>query len=77
MATSYTTDPIKVIDVDSHYSPPPGFWEAHAPAKFKERVPRIGEDEQGMPEWLVDGKPFDLTPYIRGKVARLTLNPDQ
>ena len=25
----------------------------------------------------VDGKPFDLTPYIRGKVARLTLNPDQ
>jgi predicted TIM-barrel fold metal-dependent hydrolase len=59
MATSYTTDPIKVIDVDSHYSPPPGFWEAHAPAKFKKRVPRIGEDEQGMPEWLVDGKPFD------------------
>ena len=47
MATGYTTDPIKVIDVDSHYSPPPGFWEAHAPAKFKERVPRIGEDEQG------------------------------
>lgn len=25
----------------------------------------------------VDGKPFDLTPYIRGKVARLTLNPEQ
>jgi len=59
MATSYTTDHIEVIDVDSHYSPPPGFWEAHAPPKFKERVPRIGEDEQGKPEWLVDGQPFD------------------
>jgi hypothetical protein len=59
MATSYTTDHIEVIDVDSHYSPPPGFWEAHAPAKFKERVPRIGEDEEGRPEWLVDGQPFD------------------
>ena len=42
MVTGYTTDLINVIDVDSHYSPPPGFWEAHAPAKFKERVPRIG-----------------------------------
>jgi len=59
MATSYTTDPIKVIDVDSHYSPPPGFWEPHAPAKFKERVPRIGESSEGLPEWIVDGKPFD------------------
>ena len=59
VATSYTTDPIDVIDVDSHYSPPPGFWEAHAPARFKARVPRIGEDEHGMPQWLVDGMPFD------------------
>ena len=59
MATSYTTDPIEVIDVDSHYSPPPGFWEAYAPAKFKERVPRIGEDAEGMPEWVVDGQSFD------------------
>jgi predicted TIM-barrel fold metal-dependent hydrolase len=59
MATSYTTDPIGVIDVDSHYSPPPGFWEAHAPAAFTNRVPRIGEDAEGMPQWLVDGQPFD------------------
>jgi hypothetical protein len=59
MVSSYTTDPIEVIDVDSHYSPPPGFWEAHAPAAFKDRVPRIGVDEQGMPQWVVDGQPFD------------------
>jgi predicted TIM-barrel fold metal-dependent hydrolase len=59
MVTRYTTDPIEVIDVDSHYSPPPGFWEAHAPARFKERVPRIGENARGEPEWIVDGKPFD------------------
>ena len=59
MVTGYTTDPIEVIDVDSHYSPPPGFWEACAPTKFKERVPRIGENDLGLPEWIVDGKPFD------------------
>jgi predicted TIM-barrel fold metal-dependent hydrolase len=59
MVTGYTTDPIDVIDVDSHYSPPPGFWEAHAPAKFKERVPRIRENDEGMPEWVVDGNRFD------------------
>jgi predicted TIM-barrel fold metal-dependent hydrolase len=59
MVTGYTSDPIKVIDVDSHYSPPPGFWEGYAPAKFKERVPRIGENDLGLPEWIVDGKPFD------------------
>jgi hypothetical protein len=49
MGTGYTTDAIDVIDVDSHYSPPPGFWEAHAPAKFKERVPRIDLTPVGGP----------------------------
>lgn len=59
MTVGYTTDPIDVIDVDSHYSPPPGFWEAHAPAKFKHRVPRIEANVEGVPEWFVDGQRFD------------------
>src|SRR5262249_53553384 len=52
----YTTDPIRVIDADSHLTEPPGLWVDHAPAKFKERVPRVIEDEQGRAHWVVDGK---------------------
>lgn len=59
MASRYTTDPVDVIDVDSHFSPPPDFWEAHAPARLRDRMPRIAEDAAGMPQWVVDGQPFD------------------
>lgn len=59
MQSPYTPDEIDIIDVDSHYSPHPTFWQDHAPTAFKNRVPRICEDEAGLPEWRVDDKPFD------------------
>src|SRR5712692_7737482 len=55
MTTPYTTDPIRVIDMDSHYTEPPDLWIGLAPAKFKERVPKIVEDESGRQSWVVDG----------------------
>jgi predicted TIM-barrel fold metal-dependent hydrolase len=54
VATHYTTDPIKVVDADSHLTEPPWLWVDHAPAKLKDRVPRVVEDEQGRPRWIVD-----------------------
>jgi uncharacterized protein len=53
---AYTTDPIRVVDVDSHLTEPAGLWVERAPAKFRDRVPRIVEDDRGRPRWVVDGK---------------------
>jgi predicted TIM-barrel fold metal-dependent hydrolase len=69
MVATYTSEPIRVVDADSHYTEPPGHWVDHAPAKFKERVPRIVEDQQGMPRWVIDGKVF-------GAIGYTAFNPD-
>jgi predicted TIM-barrel fold metal-dependent hydrolase len=66
---TYTTDPIRVVDVDSHYTEPPGLWIDRAPAKFKERVPRIVENEQGLPQWVVDGN-------VLGAIGNALVKPD-
>jgi predicted TIM-barrel fold metal-dependent hydrolase len=63
VAATYTTDPIRVIDSDSHITEPPGLWVDHAPAKFRERVPHVVEDEPGRPHWVVDGKDFGPMGY--------------
>ena len=55
-AQYYTTDPYLVIDVDSHLTEPAGMWVDHAPAALKDRVPRVVEDANGRPHWLVEGK---------------------
>ena len=52
--TTYTTDPIRVVDVDSHLTEPAGLWVDHAPAKFKARMPRIVQDAKGNMRWVVD-----------------------
>ena len=42
-----------VIDIDAHYSEPHDLWTKRAPAKFKDRVPRVGTLD-GKPHWLID-----------------------
>jgi predicted TIM-barrel fold metal-dependent hydrolase len=70
MTSPYTTDPIRIIDVDSHLTEPPGLWLDHAPASLKDRVPRIVEREDGRPQWSVDGKPF-------GPIGNTLVGPDE
>jgi uncharacterized protein len=69
MMATYTTDPIRVVDVDSHLTEPAGLWVDHAPAKFKDRVPRVIEDARGLPRWVIDGKDF-------GPIAYTAVAPD-
>jgi predicted TIM-barrel fold metal-dependent hydrolase len=69
MKTLYTTDPVRIIDVDSHLTEPPNLWLDHAPGKFKDRVPRIVEDETGLPRWVVDGRPL-------GPIGNALVAPD-
>jgi predicted TIM-barrel fold metal-dependent hydrolase len=65
----FTTDPIDVIDADSHLTEPADLWVDRAPAALKDRVPRVVEDEDGRPHWVVEGK--DL-----GNVSFTSIAPD-
>jgi predicted TIM-barrel fold metal-dependent hydrolase len=68
-ATHFTTDPIRVIDADSHITEPPGLWIDNAPAALKDRVPRIVDNEQGRPTWVVDGN-------LLGPIGFTAVGPD-
>jgi predicted TIM-barrel fold metal-dependent hydrolase len=47
-------DGLRVIDADTHLTEAHDLWTSRAPAKFKDRVPRIHEID-GRPMWVVDG----------------------
>ncbi|TAK99911.1 MAG: amidohydrolase [Rhodospirillaceae bacterium] len=44
----------KVVDIDTHYSEPHDLWTKRAPAKFKDRVPRVSP-LNGKTTWVIDG----------------------
>ena len=44
---------LKIIDTDTHYVEPPDFWLRNAPAKFKNRVPRL-EERDGKQTWVIE-----------------------
>lgn len=54
MSTAPTLRDLKIIDVDAHITEPPDLWARHAPAKFKDRLPRV-VDVDGLPHWSIDG----------------------
>jgi predicted TIM-barrel fold metal-dependent hydrolase len=69
VVSSYATDSIRVVDTDAHLTEPAGLWVDHAPAKLRDRVPRIVEDDQGRPRWVVDGKAL-------GAIGNALVGPD-
>jgi predicted TIM-barrel fold metal-dependent hydrolase len=47
------SQPIKVVDADTHYTEPHDLWTKRAPGKFKALVPRVA-DVDGVPSWVID-----------------------
>jgi predicted TIM-barrel fold metal-dependent hydrolase len=47
-------DGLRVIDADTHLTEAHDLWTSRAPAKFRDRVPRV-VDIDGRPMWVVDG----------------------
>ena len=50
-----SSPPIPIIDSDSHWAEPPETWVSRAPAKYRDRVPRLERHPDGYDVWLVDG----------------------
>ena len=47
-------DPIPIIDVDTHFTEPPDLWLERAPAKLRDRAPRVIRKENGRDTWIVE-----------------------
>jgi predicted TIM-barrel fold metal-dependent hydrolase len=45
---------LRVIDADTHLTEAHDLWTSRAPAKYRDRVPRV-EQIDGRPMWVVDG----------------------
>jgi len=45
----------RLISADSHVNPPPDLWTREAPARLKDRVPRVETTPDGD-VWVVDSK---------------------
>lgn len=57
MQMSKIAEDVRVIDADTHLTEPHDLWIKRAPAKYKDRVPRV-EEIDGQPTWVVDGSPI-------------------
>lgn len=42
-----------IIDIDTHYTEPPDLWTSRAPARLRDRVPRVVERD-GRQLWIVE-----------------------
>jgi predicted TIM-barrel fold metal-dependent hydrolase len=53
-----------IIDVDTHVTESPDLWTSRAPARMKERVPRIETSSDGRLSWIVGGTPMLASPGL-------------
>ena len=53
-------DDLKIIDTDSHWSEPYDLWTSRAPAKYRDRVPRMTERDGKRRWWFDDSIPIGL-----------------
>lgn len=53
-----------IIDVDTHVTESPDLWTSRAPARMKDRVPRIETASDGRLSWIVGGTPMLASPGL-------------
>jgi predicted TIM-barrel fold metal-dependent hydrolase len=44
-------DDLILISVDDHIAEPPGMFDQHVPAKYRDLAPRVVEEESGVQQW--------------------------
>src|SRR5271167_680634 len=46
-----TSDELILVSVDDHIAEPADMFEQHVPAKYRQFMPRVVEDERGIQQW--------------------------
>jgi hypothetical protein len=54
------TEDLILISVDDHIAEPSGMFDQHVPAKYKDRAPRVVEEESGADRRLPSQYPVLL-----------------
>ncbi len=49
---------IKIVDTDTHITEAPDLFTSRAPAKYKDKVPYVKRDEDGVDRWYVGDRNF-------------------
>ncbi|MEZ5742743.1 MAG: amidohydrolase family protein [Sphingomonadaceae bacterium] len=62
---------IKIVDCDTHITEAPDLFTSRAPAKYKDKVPHLQRDPDGVDRWYCQGRNFGST---GGNVIRKDLN---
>lgn len=62
---------IKIVDCDTHFTEAPDLFTSRAPGKFKDKVPHVNRDADGVDRWYVAGRNFGT---VGGNVIRKDKN---
>ena len=52
---------IKIVDCDTHFTEAPDLFTSRAPAKYRDKVPHLRRDEDGVDRWYCCGRNFGST----------------
>ncbi len=52
---------IKIVDCDTHITEAPDLFTSRAPAKYKDKVPHLQRDPDGVDRWYCQGRNFGST----------------
>jgi predicted TIM-barrel fold metal-dependent hydrolase len=50
-----------IISVDDHFLEPPDIFISRVPRTIKDRVPSVGDGEDGLPYWVIEGDRVGIT----------------
>ena len=66
-------DDMILVSIDDHFIEPPDMYENHVPAKWRDEVPKVVRNAQGVDEWVFQGQatstPFGMAATV-GLAAR-------
>jgi predicted TIM-barrel fold metal-dependent hydrolase len=72
-------DDMILLSIDDHSIEPPGMYERHVPAKYRDQAPKIVRNEKGIDAWVFQGQatstPFGMTATVGWPNEEWGFNP--
>jgi predicted TIM-barrel fold metal-dependent hydrolase len=57
-----------LLSIDDHSIEPPDMYEGHVPAKYRDQMPKVVRNDEGIDQWVFQGKatstPFGMTSTV-------------